>query len=187
MNSPKGRTSHHRFIPAPAGNAQRFQRIPCSDTVHPRACGERGLVFLNPDDPKRPRNSPKNVYQLEPSAFALLQGFETKQWDTNLAAYLKSMRGVNRLREKARQMERIPVVLPDGQELNLTAGGQNVLVKEIIDQFAPRFTPGGYVIYVGDAGEKHLFYGMDYLKRLGVEIDPHGKMPDVVIHHVERD
>ena len=148
---------------------------------------EMGLVLRNPDNPKRPPNSPKNVYRLEPSALELLQGFETKQWDTNLAAYLKSMRGINRLREKARQMERIPVVLPDGQELNLTAGGQNVLVKEIIEQFAPRFTPGGYVIYVGDAGERHLCYDMDYLKRLGVEMDPHGKMPDVVIHHVERD
>ena len=145
-----------------------------------------GLVILNPDNPKRPPNSPKNVYQIEPSAFELLQCFETAEWEGNLAAYLKSMDGKNRLREKARQMQRIPVTLPDGQTLELTAGGQNVLVKEIIDQFAPRFTPGGYVIYVGDAGEKHLFYDVEYLKGLGVEIDPHGKMPDVVIHYVER-
>ena len=67
-----------------------------------------------------------------------------------------------------------------------SAGGQNVLVKEIIEQFAPRFTPGGYVIYVGDTAEKHLLYDDDYLHDLGVDIDPHGKMPDVVIHHVDR-
>jgi len=147
---------------------------------------EMGLVLLNPDDPNRPPNSPKNVYQIEPSALALLNCFETEEWDANLAAYLESMSGKNRLREKARGMERIPVTLPDGQTLELTAGGQNVLVKEIVEQFAPRFTPGGHVIYVGDAGAKHLLYDVECLRGLGVEIDPHGKMPDVVIHHVER-
>lgn len=147
---------------------------------------EMGLVVLNPDNPKRPPNSPRNVYQIEPSALALLRSFETEDWDSSLAAYLESMAGMNRLREKARQMERIPVTLPDGRQLELTAGGQNVLVKEIIEQFAPRFTPGGHVVYVGDAGEKHLLYDIEYLKNLGVEIDPHGKMPDAVVHYVER-
>ena len=42
------------------------------------------------------------------------------------------------------------------------------------------------MIYVGDAGEKHLLYDIEYLKGLGVEIDPHGKMPDAVVHYVER-
>ena len=147
---------------------------------------EMGLVLINPDDPKRPPNSPKNVYQIEQSALTLLQCFETDKWDDNLAEYVESMKGENRLREKARQIERIPVTLPDGKTIELTAGGQNVLVKKIVEQFAPRFTPGGYVVYIGDAGSKHLFYDADYLKELGVEIDPHGKMPDVVIHHVKR-
>ena len=147
---------------------------------------EMGLVLFNPDDPKRPPNSPKNVYQIEPSALELIHCFETDRWDANLTTYLESMAGKNRMRQRARQMERIPVTLPDGQTLELTAGGQNVLVKAVIEQFAPHFTPAGHVTYVGDAGEKHLLYDVDYLKGMGVEIDPHGKMPDVVIHHVER-
>ena len=147
---------------------------------------EMGLVLLNPDDPTRPPNSPKNVYQIEPSVLELLRGFGTDSWELCLSAYVESMAGRNRLRERARQMERIPVKLPDGRELELTAGGQNVLIKEIIDEFAPRFVPGGYVIYVGDAGKKHLLYDAEYLRSLAVEIDPYGKMPDVVVHYVER-
>ena len=147
---------------------------------------EMGLVLLNPDNPARPPNSPNNVYQIEPSALELLRCFETDAWDSSLFAYLKSMAGKNRLLEKARLMEHIPVTLPDGKQLELTAGGQNILVKEIIEQFTPRFTPGGHVIYVGDAGEKHLLYDVEYLKSLGVEIDPHSKMPDAVVHYVER-
>ena len=147
---------------------------------------EMGLVLLNPDDRARPPNSPKNVYQIEPSALELLRCFETNAWDSSLSAYLDSMADKNRLLEKARQMEHIPVTLPDGLQLELTAGGQNVLVKEIIEQFAPRFVPGGHVVYVGDAGEKHLLYDIEYLNGLGVEIDPHGKMPDAVVHYIER-
>ncbi len=147
---------------------------------------EMGMVAPNPDDPGRPPNSPRNVYQIEPSALELLQSVETEAWDRNLGAYLASMGGVDRLRETQRRTEFIAVNLPNGQSLELTAGGQNVLVREIIEQFAPRFTPGGYVIYVGDTAEKHLLYDDEYLHDLGVEIDPHGKMPDVVIHHVDR-
>ena len=145
-----------------------------------------GLVLLNPDDPSRPTNSPKNVYRIEPGALALLRRYGTDEWEGALAAWLASVEGSNRLAEQARAMQRIPVTLPNGQRFELTPGGQNVLVREIIEEFAPRFTPGGHVVHVGDAGEKHLFYDARYMKKLGVEIDPHGKMPDVVIHHVER-
>jgi len=147
---------------------------------------EIGLVKRNPDNPQRATHSPDNVYQVEPSALALLQRFETEAWEGNLAVYLAEMEERNRLREKAQPMEHIPVTLPDGRALELTAGGQNTLVKEIIKGFAPRFTPGGYMIYIGDAGNKHLLYEVNYLRGLGVEIDPHGKMPDMVIHHVKR-
>lgn len=145
---------------------------------------EMGIVVLNPDDPGRPPNSPKNVYQVTTSALELLRRFETDTWDRNLAAYLAS-EGVNRLRESPRRTEFIPVSFPGGRALRLTAGGQNVLVKEIVEQFAPRFAPGGYVVYVGDTAEKHLVYDVEYLRGLGVVIDPHGKMPDAVIHHVD--
>ena len=147
---------------------------------------EMGLVVPNPDDPGRPTNSPNNVYQIEPSALELLQCFDTDRWDGNLAKYLESMEGRSRLRETARRMQSVPVTLPDGKTLELTPGGQNVLVKEIVERFAPRFTPGGYVVYLGDTGKKHLLYDNDYLNSLGVEIEAHGKMPDVVIHYVER-
>lgn len=148
---------------------------------------EMGLVLYNPDKPDRPTNSPDNVYQIESSALALFMTYGTGEWNDQLAAYLKSMEGTNRLRVRARQMDRIPVTMPDGATLELSAGGQNVLIKEIIEQFAPRFTPGGGVLYVGDADDKHLLNDTEHLARLGVEIESHGKMPDVVIHYTERD
>jgi hypothetical protein len=50
-----------------------------------------------------------------------------------------------------------------------------------------RFTPGGIVVYLGDTGQKQRHVEAGYLEGLGVEIDEHGKMPDVVVHLCDKD
>ena len=65
---------------------------------------QMGLVLLNPDDPSRPTNSPKNVYRIEPGALALLQRHGTDEWAGALAAWIASVEGNNRLAEQARAM-----------------------------------------------------------------------------------
>ena len=62
---------------------------------------EMGLVLLNPDDPGRPTNSPKNVYQIEPSALGVLRTFGAPAWDGKREKYLASVAGRNRLRKEA--------------------------------------------------------------------------------------
>ena len=47
---------------------------------------DAGLVRYNPDDPTRPVNSPKAVYQISPDAVALLRSFRTAAWNKNVAA-----------------------------------------------------------------------------------------------------
>jgi hypothetical protein len=75
---------------------------------------------------------------------------------------------------------------PSLRPLTLSPGGQNVLVKEIIEQFCPRFTPGGTPVYVGDTDEKFAYFDPELLRSLGVAVDSHGKMPDVVVYHNEK-
>ena len=48
-------------------------------------------------------------------------------------------------------MPMIPVTLPDGDSIWLTSGGQNELIKALLEEFCPRYTPGGQIIYIGDA------------------------------------
>ena len=79
-------------------------------------------------------------------------------------------------------MALVAVKLPNGKKVPLTAGGQNELVRRIIEDFCPRFTPGGSVVYLGDTGQKRRHLETGYLERLGVTVDKHGKMPDVVVH-----
>ncbi len=60
-------------------------------------------------------------------------------------------------------------------------------LDKIVDEFCPRFTPRARPVYVGDTGKKWAFFDAAYLKGLGVSLEEHGKMPDLVIHHVRED
>ena len=42
------------------------------------------------------------------------------------------------------------------------------------------------MIYVGDTQTKWAYFYPDALAALGVNIEEHGKMPDIVVHHVEK-
>ena len=46
--------------------------------------------------------------------------------------------------------------------------------------------PGATLIYAGDTGEKWGYFDKDLLAKLGVYVDGHGKMPDVVIYYPEK-
>jgi adenine-specific DNA-methyltransferase len=139
-----------------------------------------GLVLPNPDNPSRPINSPHTRYQIESNALDLMRTYGSYQWINNLKEYLASTQNLTRLQVKERAMVFIPVKLPNGDVVQITPGGQNVLIKQIIEEFCPRFTPDGIVLYIGDAGDKFRVYESEYLERLGIIIDEHSKMPDIV-------
>lgn len=140
------------------------------------------LIVENPDQPDRPKNSPKWCYQLTPEALAVARAYgQDETFPKILSAYLTERPGLQALYDRERDLEMIPVILPDTGELRLSAGGQNELIQQIIEEFCPRFTPGGQVLYVGDAGVKWLVFDEETLASLGVTVDAHGKMPDVVI------
>ena len=147
---------------------------------------QAALVVPNPDKLSRAVNSPKAVYQIEPMALEVLRTFGTVKWKKTLAEYLRSIETLKAQYGQARQMSRLAVVLPEGQVLTLSPGGQNELVKVIVEEFCPRFTPGGKVIHVGDTDDKWAVFDKAALRKLGVVVDAHGKMPDVVIHYLKQ-
>jgi type II restriction enzyme len=42
------------------------------------------------------------------------------------------------------------------------------------------------VLYIGDTEEKWGEFEKEQLAKLGVTVDEHGKMPDLVVHYVEK-
>lgn len=120
---------------------------------------DASLVVLNPDDPSRPTNSAKNVYQVEEEAFALLTLVGSKRWNRELAKCLNRRPGLISAYAAVREREMIPATTPDGTQIRLSPGGQNLLIQNILMEFCPRWTPGSHVLYVGDTG-KRAFVGL---------------------------
>ncbi|MEK6744072.1 MAG: BsuBI/PstI family type II restriction endonuclease [Nitrospirota bacterium] len=147
---------------------------------------QASLILPNPDKPSRPTNSPDAVYQIEPTALKLLRELGKPGWKTQLKKYLLTVEPLKKRYARERDTRRIPVKLAPGQKIKLSPGGQNVLVKKIVDDFCQLFTPGGHIIYVGDTQTKWAYFDTNALRAIGVEIEEHGKMPDVVMHYVEK-
>lgn len=145
-----------------------------------------GLVFYNPDKPSRPVNSPAAVYRLTPETLQLLKSFETTDWPNELASFLSIMGKLAERYASERELLRIPVVLESGLKLELSPGGHSELIRDIIQEFAPRFAPGSRLVYAGDTGDKMAFLDSALLNALGVQVDNHGKMPDVVLYYKSR-
>jgi adenine-specific DNA-methyltransferase len=141
------------------------------------------LAVANPDKKDRPINSPQYVYQMDASARELIRQHGSPSWEKSLKKYMEVREPLKKKYAMEREMEMITVTTPQGKEIKLSAGGQNELIELIIREFVSLFAPGGYVIYVGDAGgEKYALYYKKYLEKLGVKLDKHGKFPDVTIH-----
>jgi hypothetical protein len=143
---------------------------------------DAGIALYNPDRPDRPVNSPKAVYQIEPNALALLRTFGTPAWPDKLAAYLSETETLLARYTQERMQNRIPVNIAPGKSINLSPGGHSELIRAIIEEFAPRFAPDSLLVYVGDTGDKWRYFNAALLSKLGVNVDSHGKMPDVVLY-----
>jgi hypothetical protein len=141
-----------------------------------------GIALYNPDDPARPVNSPKAVYQISPEALSLLHAFGTKQWLEALATFRMQSKGLAEKYAAAREMRHVPLKTAGGAEVRLSPGEHSELIRQIVEVFGAHYAPGGTLLYAGDTGDKWGYFDKQSLARLGVNVDSHGKMPDVVIH-----
>ncbi|RXK85214.1 restriction endonuclease [Chlorobaculum sp. 24CR] len=144
---------------------------------------DAGITVYNPDQPDRPVNSPKAVYQIEHSALALLRTFNTTSWHDNLTEYLAKRESLVERYANVREQNSVPVEIIPGRKLSLSPGEHSELIREIIENFAPRFAPGSVLVYAGDTGHKWGYFDAVLLSDLGVDVDVHGKMPDVVLYY----
>lgn len=147
---------------------------------------DAGIALYNPDKPDRPVNSPKAVYQIEPAALKLLRAFDTPRWHDKLTAYLAKRETLVAHYANARKQNRVPVEIAPGKKITLSPGEHSALIRSIIEDFAPRFAPGSVLVYAGDTGDKWGYFDAALLAHLGVDVDSHGKMPDVVLKYTKK-
>jgi hypothetical protein len=141
-----------------------------------------GIALYNPDDPERPVNSPNAVYQIAPKMLTLLRSFASEDWEQNLSEYAKIQEPLAQRYALDRKQKQIPVQLRNGERIELSPGKHSELIRSIIEDFGSRFSPDGILIYAGDTGEKWGYFDETLLTELGIFLDSHGKMPDVIIY-----
>ena len=142
---------------------------------------QAGIALYNPDMPDRPTNSPKAVYQISPAALQVVKAYKTRTWSRKLAAFKKSVSTLVEQYAQERQMDMVQVRVRDGQAISLSPGKHNDLIRLIIEDMAPRFMPGATLVYIGDTGDKWGFFDRELAAQLGLNVEEHGKMPDVVL------
>ena len=143
---------------------------------------DAGFCLYNDDDPARPTNSSKNNYRLNPEALLTIKLYGTPDFVPAVEEYLAEVGSLTVKYQAARDLARIPVTTPTGEVFTLKGGGQNILIKEMVENFCAYFVPGGEILYVGDAVDKLATFERDRLASLGVVVDEHGKMPDLVVY-----
>jgi hypothetical protein len=145
------------------------------------------LVDRNPDDPTRPTNSPKNAYRLtEPALTAIAAFGRGIEFERAVAAFKDRFGALETAYRGTREMHRVPLLLPDGARVSLSAGAHNELQAAVVRDFGPRFAPGARVLYLGDTADRHAVLDAAGLAELGVALTEHEKLPDVVLYRSDR-
>ena len=144
------------------------------------------VVDYNPDDPTLPVNSPRAHYALTSEVLEVVKTYKTRNWKNALKNFIDTVGKLSEVYLKERELNQIPVTLQNGKTIKLSAGKHNEVQAAIVEQFAPRFANGGTLLNLGDTAKKDLYVDEKGLKDLGIPIDQHSKLPDVVIFDDKR-
>jgi hypothetical protein len=140
-----------------------------------------GFLLRNPDKPDRATNSPLTVYQITSEALKLFRKFDTAQWEKALAGYLSERPTLASLYAREREEQRTVIKLNNNDEIRISAGEHSSMIKKVLEEFKTRFAPDAVILYVGDTGEKWGRFDKEAMAKLGIRVEMHGQMPDIIL------
>lgn len=155
---------------------------------------QAGIIMRNRDDLTRATNSSKNNYSLNQEAIDILRFYPNNGWKKKMEEFLESAGSLQEKYKRMLEQVKIPVKLPNGDEIKLSPGKHNQLHADIVHEFASTFIgASGVVLYIGDTassrgeGGKLMHLDAEYLEKLGVPPMAHDKLPDVVIYEKDKE
>lgn len=146
---------------------------------------QAGVCNYNPDDPTLPVNSPKAHYAITEEALEVVRAYGTENWDSRTQQFAVEYVIWRDKYAAERDMHRIPLVI-GGNEYYLSPGKHNEVQAAVVEEFTPRFAPGGRLLYIGDTEDKDLYMDAAGLEALNLPITEHSKLPDIVISDEKR-
>lgn len=144
------------------------------------------LVDYNPDNPQLPVNSPNAHYAISKAALEVIKAFGSSKWQSVVTTFKAEVGELKKRYVEARNLTLIPLKLSNGTTIRLSPGKHNQVQAAVVNQFASRFAKGSMLLYLCDTAKKDLHMDSKMLKKLGIPIDQHSKLPDVVIYDPEK-
>jgi len=59
----------------------------------------------------------------------------------------------------------------DTERSRIAPGKHNKLEAAVVEEFAPRFAPGAFLLYLGDAAKKEFYLYREMLTKLNIPVD----------------
>jgi type II restriction enzyme len=147
---------------------------------------QASIVIHNPENPLLPTNSKDNHYGLTNEALKVIRAYGTKKWKEEVNSFNDKIGSIQKKYLQNRNLHLIPVILSNGKKLKFSPGKHNQVQIAIIKEFAARFAPGSKLLYVGDTSNKDLYIDTKSLNTLGIPMNEHNKLPDVVLYDFKR-
>ena len=127
-------------------------------------------------------NDPTRGYALHPDFKQLIVSYKTANWTKNVKSFNKNKPSLADILSRKRDLEKIPVKLPNGKPIELSLGEHNVLQKALIEEFLARFGSDCSVLYIGDTSNKTLHIELEELKKLNFFELSHDELPDIIAY-----
>ncbi len=140
------------------------------------------IADYNPDNAALPTNNPNAHYALTSECLQVLQAWNTAKQEKACDAFIKKHGLLIELYQNPRRIKQIPLTLPNGKQLSLSPGKHNLVQIKVLEEFGPRFAPGAKVLYLSDTAKKNLYYNSHDLRKLGIILSDHDKLPDIILY-----
>lgn len=131
-------------------------------------------------------NSPNYRYRLTPEFLAVIKKMGKREYNKAVKLFLSSHESLKSKYASKKAMPMLPVRI-NNKDYHLSPGSHNLLQKDILEKFAPRFAPNSECLYLGDTTQKDLVKDEKKMAELGFDITLHDKMPDVVLYRADKD
>lgn len=143
---------------------------------------QAGIVEHNPENNLMPTNSKDNHYRITDEAFKVIKSYNTNEWENNIRDFSLNTISLKDKYNKDKKINKIPIQIKGNRVLLLSPGKHNEIELAVIKEFAPRFAPGSELVYMGDTAKKDLYLDNELLHNLGLKLDTHSKLPDIVLY-----
>ena len=145
-----------------------------------------GIVYNSCVLEKKATNNPTRGYGLNPLFADLLKTYKKTGWEQELEHFLLKNKSLKEEMEHKRNLQKIPVLLPSGENIELSFGEHNILQKEIIEVFLAKFGFNAQVLYIGDTANKFLYKDDKTLTELKCFDLSHEELPDVIAYSKDK-